>query len=63
MKFESKPGTLGGELVFEGTRISVHHIGRMFARGVRAEEIMADFPNLSKVDIINAFYHFLEGHA
>lgn len=53
-RVESHPQVLGGELVFSGTRISVHHVGSMAQRGVPTEEILADFPALVPADVVFA---------
>jgi uncharacterized protein (DUF433 family) len=42
---------LGGEPVFEGTRIAVRHIGGMLEKGEPAEQILEDYPRLSKEDV------------
>ena len=54
----SSPETLGGELVFKGTRISVPHIGALAARGIPVEEILEDYPRLSRDDVrLGLFLH------
>ena len=53
-RVESHPQVLGGEPVFGGTRISVHHVGSMAQRGVSTEEILADFPALVPADVVFA---------
>ena len=42
---------LGGEAVFPKSRLAVRHIGEMARRGASVDEIVADYPNLSKQDI------------
>jgi uncharacterized protein (DUF433 family) len=42
---------LGGEPVFDGTRLAVRHIGGMRARGEPAARILADYPDLTVDDI------------
>ena len=47
----SRPDILGGEPVFEGTRISVRHVGQLVKKGVPEAELLEDFPALSKRDL------------
>ncbi len=42
---------LGGKPVIKGTRISVEFILRLLASGLTEDEIMQDYPHLSKDDI------------
>jgi uncharacterized protein (DUF433 family) len=42
---------LGGEPVFDGTRLAVRHIGGMRARGEPAALIVADYPELTADDV------------
>jgi hypothetical protein len=42
---------MGGELVFKGTRISVGHVGALAARAIPVEEILEDYPRLSRDDV------------
>jgi uncharacterized protein (DUF433 family) len=42
---------LGGEPVFEGTRISVQHVGELARKGVALATLLEDFPRLSAADI------------
>ena len=42
---------LGGEPVFNGTRLAVRHIGGMCARGEPPEQILADYPELTADDV------------
>lgn len=46
----SRPDTLGGEPVFEGTRASVRHVGELLKKGVPVETLREDFPGLSDAD-------------
>lgn len=48
-RIHSDPGTLGGEPVFRGTRISVRHIGKLVSR-VDVSELRTDFPGLTDDD-------------
>lgn len=45
------PRILGGKPVIEGTRISVELILNLLASGAPEEEIIADYPHISKEDI------------
>jgi uncharacterized protein (DUF433 family) len=47
----SKRDVLGGEPVFEGTRVSVRHVGELAKKGVPLSALREDFPNLSEPDI------------
>jgi uncharacterized protein (DUF433 family) len=47
----SNPEILGGEPVFEGTRISVRHVGELAKKGVPGDVLREDFPALSENDI------------
>ena len=42
---------LGGEPVFQGTRLSVRHIGGMRLNGEPTERILGDYPDLSAEDV------------
>ena len=41
----------GGQLVFRGTRITVKTILDSIGEGASAEEILADYPTLSRNDV------------
>jgi uncharacterized protein (DUF433 family) len=47
----SSSETMGGEPVFKGTRISVTHVGAVAAKGIPVEEILEDYPRLSRDDV------------
>ena len=47
----SRPDVVGGDLVFEGTRIPVRHIGLLARKGVSVAEILEDYPALSESDV------------
>lgn len=47
----SGPDTLGGEPIFEGTRISVRHVGQLVKKGVPETELLEDFPALRRGDL------------
>jgi len=46
----SNPDTLGGEPVFEGTRVSVRHVGELVKKGASLATLREDFPGLSGGD-------------
>jgi hypothetical protein len=48
---------MAGEPVFAGTRIPLAHISGLFAKGVRREEIVEDYPALSRADLDFAAIH------
>jgi uncharacterized protein (DUF433 family) len=41
----------GGEPTFPRSRLAVRHIGEMARRGASAEDIVSDYPKLSKQDV------------
>jgi uncharacterized protein (DUF433 family) len=47
----STPDILGGEPVFEGTRVSVRHVGELAKKGVALATLLEDFPRLTEADI------------
>jgi uncharacterized protein (DUF433 family) len=47
----SSPDVLGGEPAFEGTRISVRHVGELARKNVPLATLLEDFPRLSASDI------------
>ena len=57
-KIVERDGTLGGEAVFDGTRLPVRHIGKLRARGESAEDIKLDYPYLDDDDIDFADMYF-----
>lgn len=48
------PKILGGKPIIKGTRISVEFILELLASGMTAEEIVKEYPQLSKRDILAA---------
>lgn len=50
-KLVARADVLGGEPVFPKTRLAVRHVGEMARRGASVEEIVADYPKLSKQDV------------
>jgi uncharacterized protein (DUF433 family) len=53
----SDPAVLGGEPVFEETRIPLAHVAALIAKGVSLEEIAEDYPALSHGDLAFAAIH------
>jgi uncharacterized protein (DUF433 family) len=47
----ARPDLVGGEPVFEGTRVPVRHIGLLARKGVPIAEILEDYPALDENDI------------
>jgi uncharacterized protein (DUF433 family) len=47
----SRPEILGGEPVFEGTRISVRHVGERVKNGEPTRDLREDFPALGADDL------------
>lgn len=46
------PNICHGQACVKGTRIPVHQIVRMLANGDTVEELVADFPPLTRADIM-----------
>ncbi len=44
-----------GQACIKGTRIPVHQIVRMFANGDSIDELLKEYPSLTKKDILSAF--------
>ena len=53
------PGTCGGRIRIDGTRITVHHIAAMYKAGQTAEDIALGYPHLSLSQVYTAlaYYH------
>jgi uncharacterized protein (DUF433 family) len=49
--FESRPDICGGEYVLRGTRVTVRTILASLAEGAAIEEILEDFPSLTKEQV------------
>lgn len=47
----SRPDVIGGEPVFEGTRIPIRHVGQLARRGIPELEILDDYPSLTSEDV------------
>ena len=52
---EIVPGTRGGKPCIKETRITVYDVLNWFARGMSAEEIIEDYPELCKEQIQACF--------
>jgi uncharacterized protein (DUF433 family) len=50
-KLIQRDDILGGEPVFPKSRLAVRHIGEMAHRGASFDEIVSDYPDLSKQDV------------
>lgn len=48
------PGICHGQACIRGTRVPVHQIVHMLANGDTIEGLIADFPNVSREDILAA---------
>ena len=46
------PGICHGQACVKSTRIPVHQVVRMLANGETVEELLADYPNLSREAIL-----------
>ena len=56
-RIEIDPEKLGGKPLIVGTRIAVEQILKMLGAGLTAQEILADFPQLKKQDILAALVY------
>mgnify|MGYP001069543306 CR=1 FL=1 len=54
------PATMGGKPVIRGTRIPVDLILRLLAQGTSLEDLMEDYPHLTKEDISAALLYGAE---
>ena len=50
-RFTRDPKLCGGETVFRGTRVSLRTVLASLAEGASVDEILADFPTLSREDV------------
>lgn len=56
----TKREIVGDEPVFEGTRVSVFHVGELVKKGIPIAELREDFPRLNDEDFeLAAMYHEL----
>lgn len=53
------PGTCGGRLRINGTRISVQQIASLFRRGLSAEDIEQTYEHLSLAQVFAALAYYL----
>jgi uncharacterized protein (DUF433 family) len=53
----SDPEIMSGEPVFAGTRIPLAHVSGLMAKGVPLDEIIEDYPALSRADLDFAMIH------
>jgi len=53
-RIEIDPGKLDGKPVIKNTRMAVEQILRMLGAGLTIDEILTDFPQLKKQDILAA---------
>lgn len=51
------PKIMVGKPIIRGTRITVEHILRLLAQGLAFEEILEDYPHLTKEDIAAALLY------
>jgi uncharacterized protein (DUF433 family) len=56
-RVDRDPAILGGEPVFEGTRVPLAQVAALIAKGVPADEIAEDYPALSRDDLAFAAIH------
>jgi uncharacterized protein (DUF433 family) len=45
------PKIMGGKPIIKGTRITVEHVLKLLAQGLSSEQILKDFPHLTRNDI------------
>ncbi|OGG15764.1 hypothetical protein A3D77_07880 [Candidatus Gottesmanbacteria bacterium RIFCSPHIGHO2_02_FULL_39_11] len=53
-KIISSPHILGGKPCIEGTRISVELVLNLLSSGMKADEILSEYPSLTKEGILAA---------
>jgi uncharacterized protein (DUF433 family) len=53
-RIASSPEVLGGEPVFQGTRVPLEHVAALFRKGVPEQQIAEDFPALDERDLAYA---------
>ncbi len=59
-RIEVNPEILVGKPIIKGTRISVEFILELLANGWETEQILKNYPQLSKEDILAAIEYSLE---
>jgi uncharacterized protein (DUF433 family) len=57
------PGTCGGQLRIDGTRITVNQIAVMFKKGLSAEDIVSSYRHLSLGQVYAALPYYLANRA
>jgi len=62
-RIEINPKVMAGKPVIKGTRIPVELILRMLSQGISAEEILEEYPHLTKVDVQAALAYAAEALA
>lgn len=60
MPIEVNPNICGGKPVIKGTRITVEFILELLANGWSYEEILENYPQLKKEDILEAIRYAVE---
>ena len=50
-KITANPAILGGKPIVKGTRISVEFVLELLASGITEDEIIMDYPHITKEDI------------
>ncbi len=60
MPIEADPNICGGKPVIKGTRITVEFILELLANGWSYEEILENYPQLKKEDILEAIKYAVE---
>ncbi len=45
------PKIMGGKLIVKGTRVTVEQLLKLLAQGLTSDEILKDYPHLTKEDI------------
>ena len=53
-RVESRIGVLGGKPVIKGTRIPVYLILELLGAGLSIEDILKEYPELTKEDVLDA---------
>lgn len=56
-RITANPEILGGKPIIRGTRISVELILELLAAGMSEDEILADYPHISREDIHACLVH------
>lgn len=59
-RIEINSKVMAGKPVIKGTRIPVELILRMLSQGISAEEILEEYPHLTKVDVQAALAYAAE---